>query len=67
MDIYAALRAIEAADPDGGYLEPSDDDYANHEAWAVRQYGPQVWARYTRGGWGDMSTWDDDYRPDGAG
>lgn len=53
---YDALQAIQAADPDGGYREPTDADYAAHEAWAVAAFGRATWDAYRRGGW-DAPDW----------
>ena len=49
--LYYDLKAIEARDPDGGDVEPTDIDYEAHKAWAIRNYGQSTWDRYVRGGW----------------
>lgn len=53
-DVLRQLADIESRDPDGDEWRteaPSETDYAAHEAWAVATYGPEVWKRYSRGGW----------------
>ncbi len=52
-ELYNMLRAIEQTDPDGGEREPTDADYARHEAWAIRTFGESVWRTYRQGGWDD--------------
>lgn len=52
-----ALYAIQHADPDGGERKPTDEDYAAHKAWAIRNFGEAVWRIYATGGWGE--TWDE--------
>ena len=49
--LYDALRDIEARDPDGGSVEPTEADYVAHEAWARSRYGLDVWSRYRASGW----------------
>jgi len=51
------LRSIEAADPDGGLLEPTDADHDRHQAWAVRTYGEAAWEAYRAGGWEPEPQW----------
>ena len=51
---YDALCIIERADPDGGEREPTDADHTAHRRWAVQRFGPAVWHRYERGGWGKI-------------
>lgn len=55
-DLLGALRAIQAADPDGGPDEPSEADYARHRAWAIDTFGQQAWDRYTGTSWAECDT-----------
>lgn len=45
---------IQRADPDGGEREPTAQDYANFETWALATFGQGAWDHY-RGntGWGE--------------
>lgn len=56
MDRFAALRAIERRDPDGGEREPTDADYAAHKAWAIATFGQSIWEAYRVGGWAENQT-----------
>jgi hypothetical protein len=47
-----ALMIIQNADPDGGTVEPTEEAYAAHRAWALGQYGEDIWVTYAAGGWG---------------
>jgi hypothetical protein len=50
---YSALKAIQAADPDGQEREPTEQDYRRHERWARETYGGYVWELYTDTSWGE--------------
>lgn len=52
-----ALKMIERCDPDGGEREPTEADYAAHEAWAVASFGRDTWETYRAGGWGEPTEW----------
>ncbi len=43
------IRAITAADPDGGSFEPTQADYDWHRAWVTESFGADVYAAYMRG------------------
>jgi hypothetical protein len=53
-ELYLYLRAIQARDPDGGTVKPTDADHAAHEAWAVAEYGREVWDTYVAGNWAKL-------------
>lgn len=52
---YHQLKAIEAADPDGGEREPTEAAYAYHEKWAIETYGRDAWEHYIGGGWDESA------------
>ena len=58
MNNYDVLRAIEARDPDGFPVEPTEADYREFRAWAIRTYGMPAWERYSGGGWGESESWE---------
>lgn len=51
------LEQIQAADPEGGEVEPSAADCAAHEAWARARFGDAVWAAYETPGWGEPDSY----------
>jgi hypothetical protein len=58
---YDALLIIQRSDPDGGETEPTDEDHARHQRWAIERFGPSIWQRYRASGWlrdADNSQWD---------
>lgn len=59
VSVRSTLNAIQDRDPDGGETEPTADDYARFERWAIEAYGVEAWAAYTRGGWADPADWSE--------
>jgi hypothetical protein len=47
-----ALMIIQSLDPSGAMAEPTEALYAAHRAWALGQYGEDIWVTYAAGGWG---------------
>ena len=45
----SACAQIRDRDPDGWEHQPTEADYANHRAWAIRTFGEEAWHSY-RGG-----------------
>lgn len=50
-ELFRALKAIQAKDPDGGNVMPTDEMYEAHKDWAIRTYGPKVWEAYSTDSW----------------
>lgn len=45
------LRTILSHDPDARVEEPTDQAYAEFEAWVIRTYGADLWHLYRAGNW----------------
>jgi hypothetical protein len=45
------LYDMQARDPDGGSIEPTEQDYRLFEEWAVATYGRAAFERYQGGSW----------------
>lgn len=43
------LRDISALDPDGGRVEPTEEDYQRFQDHVVRHYGQDMWDAYNGG------------------
>jgi hypothetical protein len=55
QQLYRRLVAIRVCDPDARDIEPTDADYAAHEAWAVEMYGQEVWDVYRSTDWAEAT------------
>lgn len=53
------LNAIQAYDPDGGEIEPTDAMHADHKSWAISRYGVKAWQDYKTDGWANPADWQD--------
>ncbi len=56
------LNQIQAADPDGHPVDPTEADYKAHEAWARKAFGNAAWAEYKGSNWGEI---EDDFEAGG--
>ncbi len=45
------LYDIRRSDPDGGTVEPTDEDYEAFRTWVVAMYGEDAYRIYTQGNW----------------
>lgn len=45
------LYAIQQRDPDGGEIEPIEEDYRRFRAWVVATYGIDALYDYLNGDW----------------
>ncbi len=48
---HSALMDMMRHDPDGGTVEPTDQDYARFESWAIEAYGRDMWTLYNGDTW----------------
>lgn len=40
------IQDIRNADPDGGYVQPTEADYKAFERWAIERFGQAAWNFY---------------------
>lgn len=45
-ELFRALKDIQAKDPDGGQIEPTEGMYQAHRDWAIRTYGVETYNTY---------------------